>query len=217
MSALDIKITLAGLDEVDMVLHELRNALARRGPMHAQMAVRAQQATQRHLKSLNRHQTAQRLGASPTGHDERSASVVEAQSDDAQARVTIPRNTGLGRAFGDVVILPGAGRTYVTIPDHPQTYGRSVRDFPPDTFRFAILYAHRPFPVLLFADGPNKGDVAYWLRREVMQKQNRNLLPSDETYAKAGRLGAVEYLTGLLNNQQSSGPRGGTSNGMPSA
>lgn len=216
MSTLTLQVTLDGMQEVDAILHGLRNALARRGPMHARMAVRAQKETQRHVKGLNRHRSAQRLSATPTGRDEKSAARVTADSDDDEARVVIPRNTGLGRAFGDVVIRPGSGRTYLTLAGHPQTYGKSVRDFPEDAFQFAILIAHRPFPVLLWADGPYKGDVAYWLRREATQKQDRDLLPSDETYIKAGRLGAAQYLTSIMDGGNA-GPSGGTSTGMPSA
>ncbi len=215
MSALTIKVTLAGLSETDMALQELRNAIARRGPMHARMAVRGQQFTQAYLRGLNRHRSAERLGAKPRGHMERAAASVEAQSDENEARLVIPRRTGLGRAFGDVVIRPGSGRTYVTIPAHQTTYGRSVRDFPEGTFRFAVIKSWRVFLAQVFKDGPYKGEVGYWLKREVRQKQDRTLLPSDEGYATVARRAAIEYLTNLTNNPN--GPRGGASSGMPSA
>ena len=213
MNALTISITLAGASEVDMALQDLRNALARRGPMHARMAVRAMEKTQEHLIKLNRHSTAARLGATPSGHHDKAAASVEAQSDESQARVTIPRRTGLGRAFATVVIRPGSGRTYLTIPAHATTYGKSVRDFPAGTFRFAVIKSWRIFLAQVFAAGPYQGEVGYWLKREVTQKQDRNLLPSDETYALAARVGAIEYLTRLT----AGGPQGGTSSGMPSA
>lgn len=215
MSTLTIQVTLSGLSETDMALRDLRNALARRGPMHARMAVRGQQYTQDYLRGLNRHNTAARLGATATGHHQKAAASVTAQHDEEEARLVIPRRTGLGRAFGDVVVRPGSGRTYLTLSGHGKTYGCSVRDFPEGTFQFAILYAHRVFPVLLWADGPDKGQVAYWLRREVKQQQDRTLLPSDEGYAGVARRASIEYLTNLINNPE--GPRGGTSSGMPTA
>lgn len=215
MRALQIGITLTGASEAEMTMQAKRNALARRGPMHARMAVRCQQFTQDYLRKLNRHRSAQRLGGKPTGHHQKAAASVKAAHDEDSAMIRIPRLTGLGRAFGDVVLRPGSGKTYVTIADHPKTYGKSVRDFPEDTFRFAILLAHRPFPVLLFADGPHKGEVGYWLRREVRQKQDRTLLPSDEGYAGVARQAAMEYLNSLLENPN--GPIGGRSAGMPSA
>lgn len=213
MSALTIKVTLAGVGETDMALQALRNAIARRGPMHARMAVRGQQFTQDYLRKLKRHRSAARLGAAPSGHMERSAAAVEAQHDEKEARVTIPRRTGLGRAFGDVIIRPGSGRTYVTIPAHQTTYGRSVRDFPEGTFKFAVIKSWRIFLAQVFVAGPYKGEVGYWLKREVRQKQDRTLLPSDEGYATVARRAAIEYLTSL----DKGGPTGGASSGMPSA
>ena len=194
-NALTIQITLAGVGEVDMLLQEMRNALVRRGPMHARMSVRGMERTKEHLTGLNRHRSALRLGAMPSGHHDKAAASVTAQSNDIEALVVIPRRTGLGRAFGDVVIRPGSGRTYLTLAAHPTTYGRSVRDFPEGTFKFAVIRSWRVFLAQVFVDGPYKGEVGYWLKREVKQKQDRTLLPSDETYAKASRLGAVEYLT----------------------
>lgn len=195
MSALTVRVTLAGASEAELATAALANALENRGPMHARMAVRGKQFTQDYLLSINRHQSAGRLGAVPSGHNEKSAASVEAQSDDTAATITIPRRTGLGRAFGDVTIRPGNGRKYLTIPGHARTYGKSVRDFPGRAFRFAILLAHRPFPVLMFAGGADDGKVAYWLRTEVTQKQDRTLLPSDEGYAEVAIRAAREYLT----------------------
>lgn len=200
MSALTIQVTLAGLGEVDMILHELRNSLASRGPMHAHMAVRAMEDVQEYLKGETSHASAARLGAAPTGFREKNAAKVSAQSDEQEARVVIPRNTGLGRAFHDVVIQPGSGKTYLTISAHQTTYGKSVRDFPEDTFRFVVIQSWRTFLALEFRDGPYKGEVGYWLKREIRQKQDRTLLPSDERFAKVARAGAVEYLTEVINN-----------------
>lgn len=197
MSALQIQVTLSGLSEADRALQELRNAIARRGPMHARMAVRGQQYTQDYLRGLNRHRSAARLGATPSGHLEKAAAAVEAQSNDETALVTIPRRTGLGRAFGDVVIRPGSGRTYLTIPAHQATYGRSVRDFPEGTFKFVVIRSYRVFLAQVYAEGPYKGEVAFWLKREVTQKQDRTLLPSDTGYAGVARRAAMEYLTNL--------------------
>jgi hypothetical protein len=127
--------------------------------------------------------------------------------------VTIPRRTGLGRAFGDVTIRPGSGKTYLTLPAHQTTYGKSRRDFPEGAFRLAVIQSWRVFLAQVFVSGPYQGEVGFWLKREVKQKQDRTLLPSDEGYAGVGRRAAIEYLTNLA----SGGSRGGTSSGMPSA
>jgi hypothetical protein len=194
--SLEIKITLEGDEQVARDLQAFRNALTRRGPMHARMAVAAKEVTQAHLRSDRSHNTASRLGAKPTGFRNKAAAKVEAQSDETEARVVMPANTGLGRAFRTVVIRPGSGRKYLTIPAHQRTYGRSVRDdrWGVDPFQFVLLGRFR---ALIFKDGPNKGEVAYWLKREVTQKQDRKLLPADVVYIKAARTAAVEYLENL--------------------
>jgi len=196
--SLDIKITLSGATEADAAVSALANALERRGPMHAQIAVRGKQYTQDYLRGLNRHRSAARLGATPTGHLEKSAAAIEAASDDQAALIRIPRRTGLGRAFADVTLRPGPGRKFLTIPAHQTTYGKSVRDFPDATFRFVVLQSFRVYLTLMFASGPYEGEVGYWLKKQVTQKQDRTLLPSDTGYAGIARIAAVEYLTELV-------------------
>jgi hypothetical protein len=166
--------------------------------MHARMAERGQQFTQDYLRKLNRHNSAARLGARPSGHHARAAASVEAQSNDDQALIAIPRRTGLGRAFGDVILTPGSGRKFLTIPAHQKTYGKSVRDFPEGTFKFAVIQSWRVFRAMIFASGSHKGEVGYWLKTSVTQKQDRTLLPSDEGYAGVAHKAAVEYLTSLI-------------------
>lgn len=196
MSTLSIQITLSGRRQADKTLQTMRNALADRGPMHARMSVRGKQFTQDYLRdqSTKRHRTASRLGARPTGHLEKAANKVEASHTADEALITIPRNTGLGRAFGDVVLRPGSGRTYITIPAHQTTYGKSARDF---DLRFAVLKSWRVFLCLMFKDGPHEGEVAFWLKRTIKQTQDRTLLPSDTGYAGVARRAAVEYLNTL--------------------
>jgi len=203
MSALTVSVTISGVGEVDRVLHALRNSLASREPMHSKMAKDGQRYTQTHLRELNRHQSAARLGATATGHHIKSAARVESSSDGEEAAITIPRNTGLGRAFGDVVIRPGSGRTYLTRPAHVETYGKTVKDFPADTFRVVVIQSWRTFVALAFRETGGrhtKGEVGFWLTREVKQKQDRTLLPSDEAYAKVARGSAVEFLTDTIKN-----------------
>lgn len=193
MSNLEITVTgyIEAFEDVDILARVLQD----RSEMHARMAADCTRFVQEYLLATPRHKTATKLGAAPTGHREAGARSLSAASDATSASVRIPRRTGLGRAFSDIMIAPGAGRTYLTIPAEARTYGRSVRDFPEGTFKFAILHAHRPFPVLLFA---SDNQVAYWLRRQVLQKQDRSLLPSNEALREVGRRSAVSYLTSAV-------------------
>ena len=207
MSALILTIDISGADQSAAALQALRNALAARKPMHTRMAEDAVTLTQDYLKATPNHGTANRLGATPTGRRATIAKSIEPAADATAAFVLIPRRTGLGRAFHDVVLLPGSGRTYLTIPASAATYGHTVRDFPQDAFRFAILRSHRLFPVLLWAAdgaGHRKGDVAFWLRRQVTQKQDRRLLPSDAGYSERARKSAADYIATLI--QRSAAP-----------
>lgn len=197
MNALTITVTLSGADEAARDLQALRNGLTRRGRLHAKMAVGAKEFTKAHLRGLSRHNTAARLGATPSKHHQKAAARVAAQSTEDEAIVTIPRSTGLGRAFTDAVIRPGSGRTYLTIPAHKATYGRSARDprHGDDPFQFV---ARGKFRALIFTKGQHKGEVAYWLKREVYQKQDRTLLPSDAEYMDVGRKAATAYFDDLI-------------------
>lgn len=201
MNTTSITIDVRGLAEATGELQLIRNGIADRRKLHAAMAVDAQQLTQAYVSGHSRHKTAQSLGASPTGHHQRSAKRIEAASDAEAAIIRIPRNTGLGRAFSDVTIRPGTGRRYLTIPACAETYGKVVRDFPPDAFAFTIVGGRYAALMWRNAGGShNKWTVAYWLRREVFQKKDRTLLPSDEAYLELGRRRAVLYITSLRYN-----------------
>lgn len=201
MNPVPLTIDVIGLAEATGELQRIRGALADRSQLHAAMAVDAAQFTRDYVAGSNEHATAQRLGAQPTGFNARIATLITAYSDAEAAIVRIPRNTGLGRAFGDITIVPGTGRTYLTIPADDETYGKVVRDFPKDAFKFAIFTTQRgPCPVLIWAEngGTHKmGEVAWWLRRKVVQKQDRGLLPSDEDYSDGARIIASNYITSL--------------------
>jgi len=200
MSGVMIQVDIRGIEESMADLQRIRNAFADRAPMHARLATDVKDFTRKYLVGDSRHATAAKLGAIPTGHRTRigeSENMIEADSDSQRAVLRIPASTGLGRAFHDVTLVPGSGRTYLTVPACARTYGKSVRDFPEGTFKFAIFKTHRgPCPVFLWAG--KGGTVAYWLRREIIQKQDRTLLPSDEGYIKAGRESARTYLVNVL-------------------
>jgi hypothetical protein len=129
---------------------------------------------------------------------------VQEDSDDEQGSVLIPRSTGLARAFSDVVIRPGSGRKFLTIPAHAETYGRVVRDFPEGTFKFAVIKSWKIFLALVWEETGGrheKGEVAYWLRRAVTKKQDRTLLPTHAGYQEVARRAAVAYIANHIYQQ----------------
>lgn len=196
MSGLSLDVTVTGFDHFAEELQRYRNAIADLRPLHAKMAVDATEFTRDYLRGLDRHKSAESLGAKPTGFRAKNAQALEADSDDEAAIIRVPRSTGLGRAFHDVVITPGSGRTYLTIPGCAETYGKHVRDFPADTFAFTIMAGRYPVLVWREAGGNHRGwTLAYWLRRSVTQKQDRTLLPTDAAYAEIGRRAALGYIS----------------------
>lgn len=196
-----LKIDVSGGEVSAAVLQRYRNGIADRAVLNAELAVTATQFTRDYLAGTPRHNTAQRLGATPTGFRARSARALQAESDADGAIIRIPRSTGLARAWNNITIRPGSGRKYLTIPAVARTYGKVVRDFPAGTFAFTIIGGR--YPALVFVEG---WSVAYWLRTSVTQKQDRTLLPSDEAYRELGRRVIIAHFV-----------YGGTSTGMPSA
>ena len=189
-----IDVTVQKVDAAASRLQRVRNALADRRHLNAAVAMDATNFTRDFLSRSSRHATAQRLGAEPSGHMAKAAKLVHSDSNAELAMVRMPRATGLGRAFHDILIVPGNGRTYLTIPADKRTYGRRCGEFPVGTFVFAIIGGR--YPVLMFKEG---WTVAYWLRRKVLQKQDRTLLPSSAAYAELGGRSTRVYIKNLIN------------------
>lgn len=200
----DLTVEITGADKARAALSRLVAGLKDRTGLHAEIAGETEILTQDYLRALNRHRTANRLGASPTYHYEQASRLVEGHSDEEQAVIRIPRRTGLGRAFRDMTITPRRQDiTYLTIPDHARTYGKRVGDFQRDTFDFRIVGGRHP--ALVWADGPSQGQVAFWLKRRVFIPQDRTLLPSDDDYTAASVGAARRYVRRLL-AQEEGGP-----------
>lgn len=192
LSNLTLQVDITGSTAAATATQAVRNALAARQPLHSQMAVDVRGYAQAHLKSDARHASAQALGASPTGHRAKSAAGIEAEGTPAAALMRIPRNTGLGRAFYDMTILPTSGHKYLTIPACAATYGKSVRDFPEGTFELGTVQGR--FMALVFRGTTNP---AFWLRRRVHQRQDRTLLPADEDFHRVALRSAQVFLANL--------------------
>lgn len=190
MSNFDIQVDTAGTQAARSNVRRVRGTFEQRRGLHAEIAGEAERLTRGYLRGLNRHKSANRLGAEPTGHLEAASRSVESGSDDEQAYVRIPRSTGLFRAFQDFVIKPGPGRTYLTIPAHKKTYGRRAGEF---ELSFTILGGR--WPALVFTE---TWELAYWLRRVVKIAQDRTLLPSREAYGVAMRGAAGRYFRQIL-------------------
>lgn len=196
MSAVTVNVAVTGMDEQSAAIRALISGLESRRELHALIADRSTIQTQQHVAANNGHATATKLGATPTGFRRKSAERINAVWDESAAIVVIPANTGLGRAFHDVDIIPKKSGGFLTIPADARTYGKSARDFPEGTFEFGMAMENgRAFKALIFVADKKPG---YWLRRKVHQKQNRDLLPSDEAYQALARETSIEYINSIL-------------------
>ena len=129
-----------------------------------------------HLLKLGswKHKWANELSAQPTGFLQKAARGTVHHANDTGGEVVIP--APLGRAFHDVEIRPKEA-PYLTIPASAEAYGK----------RAGVLAAlgwkiWRP-KKRDFLMGSKEGvdpKILYWLKESVHQKQDRELLPSDD-------------------------------------
>lgn len=225
MIALQINIT----DHASPRLQQLINGLTDRTALNLTVGKTAQNCIRDHLIALaaTRHATANRLGATPSGHLAKAAEKVALPSSltDHGDSIEISLNhPGLARAFQDIDILPGAGKKYLTLPATAQSYNKRATRF--NTLQ--VLYgkngpyalAERAFTDLRWrnttlktaAGGRQKqktaaagaqhgGKIFYWLVKSVHQTQDRTLLPADSAITEAALGGVRDYVTLLIQSQ----------------
>lgn len=210
-------------DGASPMLTRLVNGLTNRQPLNARIGADERALVEEHLRqiSLSRHDSAEALGASPTGFwgdaDKRVTSTADA--DGATLSLTHP---GIGRAFHAVTITPGDGKQWLTLPLLAEAYGQRAYRFPdlffvqPKGKDFALLgrRAATRGPArkgkatdynesgdgIGRAGGDSSQEVSwlYLLVHEVHQQQDRTLLPSDEEFTQTARVAATEYLDRIL-------------------
>lgn len=145
--------------------------------------------------ALVKHTTALRLGGAPTGELARAATKVASYADASSARVQFGSPL-LARAFRDLTIKPGAGKKYLTIPVSGAAYGLKIASFQRKygKLRFLGRPGGAARVAALFERGRKVGTAHYLLVKEVHQKQDRTLLPSDDAYWER----AAEDLTARI-------------------
>lgn len=178
---------------IDALLGALGRDSAHRKSLLETAARGVQRAVSRHIERMGttRHRTASSLGAEPTGHYERAAADVTSEVDGNVGVVTIPI-AGISRAFHEVTIRPGPGKSALTIPIAAEAYGRNVVEM-----RSSGWVVFRPKKSrLLFGsrDGVAGALPLYALVAVVRQPQDRTLLPSDEELGAAAEDGVQTYL-----------------------
>jgi len=164
--------------------------------LHNAMGLSARTLTRDHLIDLagSRHDTANQLGAKPSGHWAQAAEKTTMESDANSATVTIA-HPGIGRAMHDVTITPGEGKKFLTIPLIAQAYNLRAADV---WAAEELFIPKREDQSGKAVAGKRRSDGSfqpwYLLVPSVHQAQDRSLLPSDTEYERAAVDGAIDYL-----------------------
>lgn len=178
MSAVSINITATG----EMAgLARLNRALKRRKELHSRIAVDVLETVQVAVSLNEDHKTANRLGATPTGHMETVASQIESASTDDKSVIKVPRASRLAAAFGSYTVRPKKPNGFLTIPVAAEAYGRTAR-----SFSDLMCLTVGPKKTLILARKPVgvKGDTLlstlYILVKKAEIQEDRSLLPFDD-------------------------------------
>lgn len=199
--SLRIDVEDAGLGER---LQTFMDGLTDRTEIHEAIGIKAMEFTKAYLlaRAPGSHKTAERLGGTPTDFLGKAARQTSYSATNESAVVTI-RNPGIGRADHPVTIEPTEGREWLTLPMRGLAYGRTVsqvqdllgkRLFRP-LKKGAKATGHKiggrhtatfddsdKMKALGVSDGNGGMDLYFALAKSVTQKQDREMLPSDEDY-----------------------------------
>ena len=154
-----------------------------------------------------RHESAEKLGASPSRHwgNPDTYTTMRAGADSAVIGISKP---GIGRVAHDVTITPVEGKQWLSIPLIAQAYNQRARAI---AGLFFVQPKGKDFALLgRRTDNRYDRDDAqdartssvewvYLLVKSVHQNQDRTLLPPDEAFLFVASRAADEYATAALN------------------
>ena len=141
---------------------------------------------QRHIRSYMhaKHHTAESLLARPTGHYEKGAAAITmtADSNGAEVRIPIP---GLKRAWEDVTIRPGPGKSALTLPMAAVAYGKTVAEVRALGWR---VFRPKGTNWLMGTMGDDNATptLLYTLVGGVVQRRDPSLMPAQGEIAATG-------------------------------
>ena len=163
--------------------------------------VRLARCIRNHLRLLasTRHDTANKLGATPTGHF-RASDVLppNATNSDVSVTVTTP---GISRAYHDIDIDPVNGQ-FLTIPLHADAYGLSAREYSErygKLFRINQKGSTEKGKVLYTKDVLNGKPIPmYALTAHVHQVRDPSLMPTNAKMTEEAIEGALAAIKKIL-------------------
>ncbi len=170
--------------------------LKNKRPMLRLIGNRVKTLVRDHL--IKRSQTVRnKLGAPSSGFWGQAAEkVARAPQTIDQDSVSISlEHPGVGRAFGPVTIRPLAGKKYLTIPLIAAAYNkraRRIKDL------FPVFKKGAQVGTLRKRGKDGKAHAWFALVKQVNQKQDRSILPTDQQLEAAGLQGVNDYVTLLM-------------------
>lgn len=136
-----------------------------------------------HLRrtGASQHNTASRLGATPTGHILKGAARVTSFSTADSAIVSVPI-AGISRAFHDLTITAKKANN-LTIPVAAASYGHRVREM--KRLGWNVFRPRGKDFLMGTREGDKEAKLLYVLRKQVTIKKDRSLLPSNAEVTKS--------------------------------
>lgn len=188
-----LNISVTATDTTTPVLTRLQRVLKDRTQLNEYIARAAEAGTRMYLRKIaqQRHSTANRMGATPTGYLVKRAELVKGQGTKDGAVITF---TGaiFRRIAGPVTIRPKV-KKMLAIPMRAESYGKR-----PAQFRDLFVYrAGQGRAFLARKAGKGRLHFYFLLKSVVTLPQDRTLAPSDEEYAKFSEEGARAYVAAM--------------------
>jgi hypothetical protein len=175
-------------------LKKLAGKTAELAELNSLIAASAETLTRDYITEVaapDRHVTAERLGATPTGYLEKLGGGVESSSDSNRALVSVP-GAIFARVNGPAEVTAKNSK-YLTIPANAAAFGHSARDFADLKF---IPFGNGT-RALAMVEGTGKSrtlEVYFWLKESVTLPQDRELLPSDQGYLETAVAACRDYF-----------------------
>jgi len=169
----------------------IRGLRGRRREMNEEIASDEAELVQNHFVKISaeRHDTAERLGATPSGFWGSAVENTSFGASDEAATVSI-KHPGIGRAGHDVDITPSGGKTFLAIPQIAAAYNQRAY--------LGLIFAVVDKRPVLAKKTPDGLVVWYALVKSVHQKQDRTLLPSDREILDVAKLAIARYADVLF-------------------
>jgi hypothetical protein len=197
MNGLSLTVDIA--DAVGPRLSAFVDGLENRQGLNERIADRERNLVRDYFDELSatRHDTANRLGAEPSGFWDQARDGASSMATEEEAVVSITK-AGIGRAGHDVTITPGPGKQFLTIPLIAEAYNKRAYTVP-GLFALREKAEEGKSSLVLFKKEED-GTITPWyaLVRSVTQLQDRTMLPSDEALLNEAIAGVRDYIDQLI-------------------